>query len=60
MKVSLPLNDQVFMMQSKVIRHLAKHDACIIVNGVADYILEDFDDVLKVFIHARLNQESNV
>lgn len=52
MKVSLPLNDQVFMMQSKVIRHLAKHDACIIVNGVADYILEDFDDVLKVFIHA--------
>lgn len=50
----LPLNDQVFAMQSKVIRHLAKHDPCVIVNGCADYILEDFDDVLTVFIHAPL------
>jgi len=51
---TLPLNDQVFAMQSKIIRHLAKHDSCIIVNGCADYILEDYDDVLSVFIHAPL------
>ena len=51
---SLPLNDQVFVMQSKIIRHLATHDSCIIVNGCADYILEDYDDVLSVFIHAPL------
>ena len=49
---TLPLNDQVFAMQSKIIRHLAKHDSCIIVNGCADYILEDYNDVLTVFIHA--------
>ena len=49
---SLPLNDQVFSMQSKIIRHLASHDSCIIVNGCADYILEDYDHVLKVFVHA--------
>lgn len=49
---TLPLNDQVFAMQSKIIRHLAKHDSCIIVNGCADYILEDYDNVLTVFIHA--------
>ncbi|KXU42425.1 MAG: cytidylate kinase-like family protein [Coprobacillus cateniformis] len=49
---TLPLNDQVFAMQSKIIRHIAKHDTCIIVNGCADYILEDYDDVLTVFIHA--------
>lgn len=24
----------------------------LLLMGVADYILEDFDDVLKVFIHA--------
>lgn len=48
----MPLNDQVFATQSKIIRHLATHDSCIIVNGCADYILEDFDQVLKVFIHA--------
>ncbi len=51
---SLPLNDQVFVMQSKIIRHLANHDSCIIVNGFADYILEDYDDVLSIFIHAPL------
>ena len=49
---TLPLNDQVFAMQSKIIRHIAEYDTCIIVNGVADYILEDFDDVLTIFIHA--------
>ena len=51
---SLPLNDQVFVMQSKIIRHLANHDSCIIDNGCADYILEDYDDVLSIFIHAPL------
>lgn len=51
---TLPLNDQVFAMQSKIIRHLANYDDCIIVSGCADYILEDYDNVLKVFIHAPL------
>ena len=51
---TLPLNDQVFAMQSKIIRHLAKHDSCIIVNGCADYILEDYDDVFTIFMHAPL------
>ena len=51
---TLPLNDQVFTTQSKIIRHLAKHDSCIIVNGCADYVLEDYDNVLTVFIHAPL------
>lgn len=50
----MPLNDQVFATQSKIIRHLALHDSCIIVNGCADYILEDYDQVLRVFIHAPL------
>lgn len=52
---TLPLNDQVYTMQSKIIRHLANFDACIIVSGCADYILEDYDNVLKVFIHAPLD-----
>lgn len=49
---TLPLNDQVFTTQSRIIRHLAKHDSCIIVNGCADYVLEDFDHVLSIFVHA--------
>lgn len=52
---TLPLFDQVYITQSKVIRHLANQESCIIVNGVADYILEDYDDVLSIFIHAPFN-----
>ena len=51
---SLPLYDQVFITQSKVIRHIAQKGSCIIVNGIADYVLEYYDHVLKVFIHAPL------
>lgn len=50
----LPLPDQVFATQSKIIRHLANNDSCIIVSGCADYILEDYDNVFRVFIHAPL------
>ena len=53
-RFDLPLNDQVYTAQSRIIRHLANHDSCIIVNGCADYILEDYDEVIKVFIHAPL------
>lgn len=52
---TLPLFDQVYITQSKVIRHLASQESCIIVNGVADYILEDFSEVISVFIHAPMN-----
>lgn len=48
----LPLNDKVFAMQSQIIKHLADNDDCIIVNGCGDYILEDYENVLRVFIHA--------
>lgn len=51
---TLPFFDQVYLSQIKVIRHLAKQGDCIIVNGVADYILNDEDDVLSVFVHAPL------
>lgn len=49
---TLPLYDQVFIAQSKVIRYVAEKESCIIVNGVADSILDDYDHVLKIFIHA--------
>lgn len=58
-KTTLPLNDQVFVMQSKVVRHLAENDACIIVNGISDYVLEDYDQVLKVFVHAPIHSRIN-
>jgi len=49
---TLPLFDQVYIAQSQIIRHIAKQESCIIVNGVADYILKDHKHVLSIFIHA--------
>lgn len=51
---TMPLYDQVFIAQSQVIHYLAKKESCIIVNGVADSILNDNDHVLKIFIHASI------
>lgn len=47
----LSLNDQVFLVQAKVIRDLAK-DSCVIIGRCADYILRDREDTLSIFIHA--------
>ena len=50
----LPLGDQVFILQSRIIKQLAEEGPCVIVGRCADYILQDTADCLKVFIHADL------
>jgi len=47
----LSLNDQVFLIQSKVIREMAK-ESCVIIGRCADYILRDDPDILRIFVHA--------
>ena len=44
--------DKIFEAESQVVRDLAKKGNCVIVGRCADYILEDRDDVLNVFVHA--------
>lgn len=50
----MPLNDQLFLIQSKTIKRLALEGSCVIVGRCADYILRDMDNVVNVFIHADL------
>lgn len=50
----LPINDQVYATQAKIIKHLADKEDCIIVNGCANYILEEYPDVLRIFVYAPL------
>lgn len=47
----LSLNDQVFLIQSKVIREIAA-DSCVIIGRCADYILRDNPNIIRIFIHA--------
>lgn len=53
---SLPVPDQVFVAQSEVIKRLAEKEPCIFIGRCADYILQDRTDVLRVFIHAPLEE----
>lgn len=47
-------NDNLFSYQAKVIKRLAEEESCVIVGRCADYILKDMDNVIKVFVHASL------
>lgn len=49
-----PLNDQVFMIQSDVIRHLAEQGPCVLVGRCAGDVLRDRTDCLNVYVHASL------
>lgn len=55
---SLPVNDQVFIAQSEVIRRVAAEGPCIIVGRCADYVLRNQSDVdaLNLFIHAPMEK----
>ena len=48
--------DQVFIAQAKVIKQAAARESCVIVGRCADYILRDEPNVLRVFVHAPLDQ----
>ena len=43
-------SDNLFRFQSSVIRKLAQEESCIIIGRCADYVLNDRDDVVSVFI----------
>ena len=49
---SLPMSDQLFIIQNNIIRDLAAKGNCVIVGRCSDYTLRDRDDCLHTFIHA--------
>ena len=53
MVYQMPMSDQVFIAQSKVIKLLADKGPCVIVGRCANYVLKDYP-IFSVFIHAPL------
>lgn len=49
---SLPISDQLYIIQHNIIKDLAEHERCVIVGRCADYILRDRTDCLNTFFHA--------
>ena len=51
----LPLNDKVFLVQTKIIKDVAEKGGCVIVGRCADYILKEYHNVVNVFIRSNMN-----
>ena len=49
---ALPVNDQVFIVQTRLIREISEKGPCVIVGRCANYVLREHKDCLHVFIHA--------
>jgi len=51
--VHVPINDQLFTLQSEIIRDLAKEGSgAIIVGRCADYVLAEHDNIIRIFVSA--------
>ena len=47
-------NDNLFNYQAKIVKELAETESCIIIGRCADFILKDHPNVVRVFVHAPL------
>lgn len=47
-----PLNEKLFEVQQKVIRHIGEKGRCVILGRNANSILKEFDHSLHAFVHA--------
>lgn len=51
---TMPLADQVYILQSNVIKELAEKGPCVILGRCGDYVLRDRKNVLRTFVYAPL------
>jgi len=51
--VDMPVSHRVFLAQFDTIKNIAKDGPCVIVGRCADYALQDFDNVLNLFIYSK-------
>ena len=52
---TMPLADQVYILQSNVIKEVASNGSCVILGRCGDYVLRDRPNVLRTFVYAPLN-----
>ncbi len=52
----MPINHKVFLAQFDTIKKIADEGSCVMVGRCADYALENYDNVINVFIYADLDK----
>lgn len=45
-------DDNLFNIQAQVIKELAEKESCVIIGRAADFVLKDYDHVIKLFFYA--------
>ncbi|MDR3280159.1 MAG: cytidylate kinase-like family protein [Synergistaceae bacterium] len=50
----LPIPEQVFIAQSKIIKGIADRESCLFIGRCADYVLAGRENCVRIFIHAPL------
>lgn len=53
---SASMQQEIFQIQSNIIRDIASKESCILVGRCSDYCLKDMDRVLNVYIYASTEQ----
>lgn len=57
---TMPLADQVYILQSNVIKELAAKGSCVILGRCGDYVLRDRANVLRTFVYAPVAQRVRI
>ena len=50
--LDMPLNQKVFLAQFDTIKKIADQESCVMIGRCADYALQDYDNVVTVFVRA--------
>lgn len=58
MPYDTPINDRLFVLQSGIIEELAKNSSCVFIGRCADFVLRDYDNVIRVFIYADIEKRA--
>lgn len=54
----MPINDKLFNLQADIIKEEADKGSCVFVGRCADYILNNYDNVVKVFVYANTDSRA--
>ena len=49
-------NENLFRYQAKIIRELASTRSCVIIGRCANYILQDMENVVNIYVHASFDK----
>lgn len=50
--IDMPINDQLFITQTEIIKNAAEQECCIFIGRCADYVLRNHPHCINIFVHA--------